>query len=177
MNKHFLLVKKEQAPEDPRGNKVFIVDNPCCDLLFTNDMSHRIYQWNDEVLFNPEPRKDSDDFSLRLSDAVNGFIEDDKRNIIFMPFQPDIMRELGDITKKLYAEHRGIWCFLTFFYSDNDPQLLIQKSGGLPQLNLDQKVEWILAVGQFPFIHMVETKFGEIMTRPRLEELFQQYEP
>ncbi|MDR2479403.1 MAG: hypothetical protein LBD48_08840, partial [Treponema sp.] len=178
MDHHVYLTRRRKAPEQPRnsqGNKVFIVDNPCCDVLFAGELNRNIYEWNDAELFSPDCRQDGGNFFRRFSDAIDGLVADRERNIVFMPFQPDILRELEGVAQKLQVERGETWCFLAFFCRDDDPQFLYRKPGELPLLDVEQKVEWILTMGRFPFVHMVETGYCDIMTWPRLVELFQQY--
>jgi hypothetical protein len=167
--------KTPEQPEDSGENRIFIVDHPCCELLFGSELNCKIYEWNDEELFNPESQKDSVDFSRRFSEGVNRIIADRQRNIVFMPFHPEVLRELEGMAEKLRSGGRGVWSFFAFFHRDDDTQFLYRKEGELPIMNLDLKAEWILTMGQFPFVHMAEAGCCEIMSWKRLTDLFREY--
>ena len=182
---HILLAQVESPPDTrEHRHKVFIIDHPCCDLLFELGMEHSIFDMDDGVLFNPARWEDGMDISRRLSDTVNRLIASEK-SIVFIPYQPDILRAMGELAAEMWSRRGDVWLFFAFFHDDHDTRfmhrLLPEDAAAEEAQELEQelalKAEWILTLGQFLFVKMAEIKVREIITSKTLRDLFTEYAP
>jgi hypothetical protein len=176
-----LLTQTKVPPDTEKHNhKLFIIDHPSCNVFFDLGMENIIFEMDDEALFNPALWKDGPDISSRLSDMVNRLIASGK-NIVFMRYQPDILRAMGGLAEEIQTKFGDVWLFITFFHNDHDTVFINRPipPGEMPERKkeLDRKAEWILALGQFPFVKMIEIKGGETLKLKTLQEMFTEYAP
>lgn len=174
-----ILLAGIQLPPDSREHrhKIFIVDHPCCNVLFDMGMEHSIFDMDDEKLFNPALWKDNADISQRFSDTVNRLVASGKTTV-FMQYQPDILRAMGDLAVEMQKKLGDVWVFIAFFHNDQDTVFMnnpMQGTDSQREKALEQKAEWILTLGQFPFVKMVEIKSSKIIQPKMIQELFTEY--
>ena len=136
---------------------------------------------NDEALFNPARWKDSLTVSYLLSDTANRLIASEKP-LVLMRYQPDVLRAMGNLAAELWDKFGDVWLFFAFFHSDRDTLVISrtpQSHTGREQRKaaLEQKAEWILSLGRFPFVKMVETSIKDVIEFKALQKLFTEYAP
>jgi hypothetical protein len=171
-----------ELPPDTREHrhKIFIIDHPCCDVFFDLGMEHEIFDMDDAALFNPSPQDGGLNLSLRLSETISRLIASG-RSTVLMPYQPDILRAMGELAGEIQKKFGDVWLFLAFFHSDHDTLSMNRPRRWTTeqeqQEGMDRKAEWILTLGEFPFVKMVELSVKETVTFQKLQELFTEYAP
>lgn len=177
-----ILLAEIQLPPDTRDHrhKVFIIDHPCCDAFFELGMEREIFDMDDAALFNPAPGNGGTDVSLRLRDTINRLIASGKSTVV-MPYHPDILQAMGDLAAEILKKFGDVWLFLAFFHNDRDTlsmnRPLQWTTDQEQQEGMERKAEWILTLGAFPFVKMVELGVKETITLKMIQELFTEYAP
>jgi hypothetical protein len=71
------------------------------------------------------------------------------------------------------AKRGDRWLVLSFFHNDEDTTQML--TGWTPEQMLEEKVSWLGAISNFPFVHTVEISLSETLTEDYLRGLFERY--
>jgi len=153
---------------------VFILWNPVCSFEFdrkTDDIITRVF---DEKLYNPGKFKDSEEASARFNAVVWRLLEM-RSNLVLMEFNIPLAMGLADAAKDIRRRWGSRWLALSFFHSDEDTLKLSPPAAeDYPDI-LEQKIDWIMAMNEVPFVKKVEIPLDMVITARDIRRWFKEY--
>jgi hypothetical protein len=159
-------------------HKIFIIDHPYCDVYFELDVENRIFETDNEVFVNPALWQDGEDISQLFNDTINRLVSSGQF-IVPLQYQPDMLRAMRQVADEVRKQLGDVWVFLSFFHDDKSTTFMrlpiAHPDPAEVRKELEQKAEWILNLGEFPFIKMVEVKPGFMINSKEIQRLFTEY--
>jgi hypothetical protein len=172
---NYLFARIELPPtKREKPDYVFILWNPVCSFELDKDLDDGIVKVIDERLYHPDLFKDSEEANAVFS-AIMYKLMEMENNVVLMEFNVPLAKGLAAAAKEFYERYGSRWLCLSFFHSDEDT-LKLPKTGGDQYADvLDQKLDWVLAMTEVPFVKKVEIPLDAVITAEDLKGWFKEY--
>lgn len=172
---NYLFAQVEVPPRKrEKPDYVFILWNPVCSFEFDNQVDDGIVKVFDERLYNPSKFKNSEEASAVFTAVMNRLMEM-KNNTVLMEFNVPLANGLAMAAEEFNKRWGSRWLCLSFFHSDEDTLKLPKTGGDCYADVLEQKLDWIMAMNEVPFVKKVEIPLDAVITAKHLRDWFKEY--
>jgi len=172
---NYLFARVELPPEKKeKPDYLFILWNPVCSFEFDKQLEDGIVKVIDDRLYHPDKFKDNEEANA-VFNALIWRLVDMENNLVLMEFNLPLAKGLEDAAKMFRQKYGSRWLALSFFHSDEDTLKLPKPDGTDYADILEQKLDWIMAMNDVPFVKKIEIPLDAVIKKKDLMRWFKEY--